>query len=217
MKKFLSVGLKSQWKTIVVIFVLLIIQAFFQMNQKLGGDMVLIPCLAVNFPFHKIPLVYVILAEAVHHNVDMNVAGLVVPIGMGADNHLVAGEVFFGIFHPKCLSLFSRQPTLCHILRIEGNNIMVLFDFLTGVVLVEFAVEVSAFIVKGIWLTVDTIKEVFLTQNRHAVIIHDLFLGELVVLEQKVMYGSSVIPGFHCDVLDDCHNDFSKCFVVRNG
>ena len=32
MKKFLSVALKFQWKTILVIFVLLIIQTFFQME-----------------------------------------------------------------------------------------------------------------------------------------------------------------------------------------
>ena len=172
--------------------------------------MVLITGLAVDFPLHKGSLIYVLFTQAVHHDVDMDVAGLVVPIGMGAYDHLMPGEVFFRIFHPKSLRPFSCQSAFRHILRIEGNNVMVLFDFLAAAVLVEFAVCVCAFIIEGIRLTVDPVKVVFLTQNRHAVIIRDHFLGELVVLEQEVMYGSGVVVGFHGDVLDDGHKSFSS-------
>ena len=100
------------------------------MLQVLVRHMVLVPCLAINGPFHKGPRRDIQFPQTVDYDMDMNVSAAIVPVHVRTDQSLMAWKVGFCIFQSKLLCSFSRQTIFCTVPWIEADDVMVAFDFI---------------------------------------------------------------------------------------
>ena len=83
------------------------------MLQVLIRHMVLVPCLAINGPFHKRLLSHIQFSQTVDYDMDMNVAAAIVPVHVRTDQCLMSRKVGFCVFQSKLLCPFSRQAIFC--------------------------------------------------------------------------------------------------------
>lgn len=69
------------------------------------GEVMLVSSAGIAFPFHEVLPFYIFFADAVENDVDVDVAGMVVAVFVGADQSLVSGEVLFRVIHTDGLCL----------------------------------------------------------------------------------------------------------------
>ena len=91
------------------------------------------------------------------------------------------------------------------VLWIEADNIMVRFDFVEGLVLVEISICFLTFHCKGKRIAVYAIKVVFFTNDHMPIFVKDRFLRIFVMLKNQITFRFSIICIFTCDVFQYCH------------
>ena len=91
----------------------------FQIKEIIFREMMFISGTGIAWPFHEALPLHVILPQAVDHDMHMDVAAFIVAVCVGADQSLMAGKIFPGIFQAELLRPLPGQIVLCHILWIE--------------------------------------------------------------------------------------------------
>ena len=71
----------------------------------------------------------------------MNVAGMVMPVRVGADNRLMSGEMFLAVGKPQLLCFIYGQAVVRHITRVKADDVVVAFYILPLVVLAVFHIR----------------------------------------------------------------------------
>lgn len=77
-----------------------------QIGQQASCLVMLVSGAADTRPFHKFLRLHIQFAQAVDHDMDMDVAAAVVAVRVGAYNRLVPGEIFLCVLHPDDLCAF---------------------------------------------------------------------------------------------------------------
>ena len=113
----------------------------------------------------------------------MNISTAIMTISVGADKSLVSGKIFSGIFHAKFLCLFPCQSMFILVLWIEADDIMMRFDFIERLVLMEISICFLTFHCKGKRIAVYAIKVVFFTNDHMTIFIKDRFLRIFIMLK----------------------------------
>lgn len=153
------------------------------MLQVLIRHMVLVPCLAINGPFHKRLLSHIQFSQTVDYDMDMNVAAAIVPVHVRTDQCLMSWKVGFCVFQSKLLCPFSRQAIFCAVPWVKADDIMVAFDFILVFVLLVLAVQLLADCIKGIGFTVQTVQIILISHDTISVLVKDWRFPKLVMLE----------------------------------
>ena len=104
-------------------------------------------------PFHKVLSFNIVGTDTVDHNMNMNITCRVVTIRMCADKSFVSRKILFCKFHPESLCPSGRESIVITIPRIKTDDVMMGFDFSTGLILIEAFVGLFVFFSEGIWIT----------------------------------------------------------------
>ena len=121
-----------------------------------------IACTVIIISFHEILAFYVKFAEAVYHDMHMNVAALVMAIHVSTDKRLVSVKVFLCKFQSQLLSFLTSEASFC-ITRIEADDVVMRFDFICILVLMILRIQDLTFLGKGKRLAVKSIQIVFIS------------------------------------------------------
>ena len=155
--------------------------------------MVLVAGHVVDGTLHEGLFIHIVLPQAVEHDVRVDVPGMAVPVRMGADDGLEAGEIPFCVPHADLLRALRGEAVVPGVCRVKGNDVVVLLYFFRRLVLVEGIVGVVAFVIIGPRVAVDPFKEAVLPGDGDAVFVEEHFLRLPVMLEDEVVDGTRVI------------------------
>ena len=176
-------------------------EGFLQVLQVLVCYMVLVPCLAINGPFHKRPRRDIQFPQTVDHNMYMNVAAVIMTVHMRTDQSLMTRKVGFCIFQSKLLCSFTRQAIFCAVPWIKADNVMVAFDFILVFVLLIFTVQLLAGRIEGIGFTVQAVQIKLIPHDTISIPVKDRSFPKLVMLENQILQCSAIVGTLTCDVL----------------
>ena len=163
--------------------------------------MVLVPCLAVNGPFHKGLLGHIQLSQTVDYDMYMNIAAAIVTVHVRTDQCLMPRKIRFCIFQSKLLRPFSRQTIFRAVPWIEADDVMVRFNFILVFVLLIFAVQLLAGRIEGIGFTVQAVQIKLIPHDAISVLIKDRSFPKLVMLKNQVLQCSTIVRTLTCDML----------------
>ena len=176
-------------------------EGFLQVFQVLVRHMVLVPCLAVNGPFHKRPRRDIQFPQTVDYDMDMNVSAAIVPVHVRTDQCLMPRKICFCVFQCKLLCPFPRQTIFCAVPWIKADDVMVAFDFILVFVFLVLAVQLLADRIKGIGFTVQTVQIKLISHDTISVLVKDRSFPKLVMLENQILQCSTIVGTLTCDVL----------------
>ena len=163
--------------------------------------MVLVPCLAVNGPFHKRPRRDIQFPQTVDYDMDMNVSAAIVTVHVRTDQCLMPRKICFCVFQSKLLRPFTRQTIFCAVPWIKADDVMVRFNFILVFVLLIFAVQLLAGRIEGIGFTVQTVQIKLIPHDTISVLVKDRSFPKLVMLENQILQCSTIVGTLTCDVL----------------
>ena len=163
--------------------------------------MVLVPCLAINGPFHKGLLGHIQFSQTVDYNMHMNVAAAIVTVHVGADQCLMPRKICFCIFQSKLLRPFPRQAIFCAVPWIKADDVVVAFDFILVFVLLIFTVQLLSGCIEGLGFTVQTVQIKLIPHDAISVMVKDWSFPKFVMLENQILQRSTIVGTLTCDVL----------------
>ena len=158
--------------------------------------MVLVTSPGVARALHVVPAFHVVFSEAVDYDVDVDVAGVVVAVEVGADDGLVSGEVPFCVFQAEGLRTFSGELSRGGVFGIEGDYVVVGLDLGVVLVFMVFLVEFPALHVEGGRVAVNARDMEGLAHDEVAVFVAKGLVAHFVVLEHEVLDGGLVVRAF---------------------
>ena len=162
--------------------------------------MVLIACFAVNRAFHKRLLRNIQFSQTVDYDMHMDIAAAIMTIHVGADQRLMPRKVGFYIFHADGLCLFTCQPTLVFVGRIEADEVVVRLDFVVILILVVLRIKHFALHIKKFWFTIYAFQQNIPAEHPVSICIQKRFLQDLIVLIFQIVECRTVVCAFTCDV-----------------
>ena len=68
--------------------------------------------------------------QGIDNDMNVNVAAVVMPVGVGADNGLVSTKMRFAKFLSKLLCLVNGQSVISRVTRIKADDVVVAFHIL---------------------------------------------------------------------------------------
>ena len=83
---------------------------------------------------------------------------------------------------------------------------MVRLDFFTSLVFAEASVYSLTLLMKGVRITVDSVKQVFFSWNASASFIKDRLAGEFIMLSGQIVNSSTVVGILERNVFNYCHD-----------
>jgi len=134
----------------------------------------------------------------------MNVAGMVMPVRVGADNSLMSGKLCFAKFLAQRLRFINGQPVVCSVPWVKADDIVVRLHIFPFLVLAITKIGAQTGNSKIFFAAVQRGKAVVLTRNKPPVFIKGGLHGKLVMLKSKVLLGCSVVGIFRADMFECC-------------
>ena len=131
-----------------------------------------------------------------HMDVDdmhMDVAAVVMPVRVGADKGLMAGEMLFTELLPQRLRPVYGQAVVRPVPWVKADDIVVAFHILPP--LIFLIAEIGAHTRNGKILAaaVQRGQAIILTGDKPAVFIKDGLHSKFVMLKEQVLFGGSVV------------------------
>ena len=142
--------------------------------------------------------------QAVYDDMHMNVARVIVPVRVGADNGLVSGEMLVAKFLAQRLSLINGQTVVRSVPWVKADDIVVGFHIFPFLVLAIAEIGAQTGNSKIFFAAVQRGKAVALTGNKPPVFIKGGFHGKLVMLKSEVGFRCSVVGIFRADMFECC-------------
>ena len=155
----------------------------------------------------------------------MDVAGLVMPVRVGADNRLMTGKLLPAEPPAKLLRLIYGQPVVRAVPWVKADDVMMAFDILA--LLIHAIAEVGAHTgnCKIFLAAVQRGNTVILSRHKPPVCVQRGLHGKLVMCKGQVFFSVAVVGVFRADMFERCqrlHLPFpalqtSKQLVVDRG
>ena len=142
--------------------------------------------------------------QAVYDDMHMNVARVIVPVRVGADNGLVSGEMLVAKFLAQRLRLINGQTVVRSVPWVKADDIVVGFHIFPFLVLAIAEIGAQTGNSKIFFAAVQRGKAVALTGNKPPVFIKGGFHGKLVMLKSEVGFRCSVVGIFRADMFECC-------------
>lgn len=177
-----------------------------EIAHELPGAAVLCPGPAVTGAVHVGLPLHVIHSEGVDDHVAVEIPGVLMPVGVGADEGDVAGEVGLAELLPHLLYLLQRQAVVGPVTGVEGEDVVVGLDVSLLPVLVVVEVCFQAIQGKAVRGTADAGDQVCLSGDVVAFLIQKGPLGLLIVLKAEIERCGGVVGVFTGNVFNDGHS-----------
>ena len=131
--------------------------------------------------------------QAVNDDMHMDVAAVVMPVRVGADKGLMAGEMLFTELLPQRLRPVYGQAVVRPVPWVKADDIVVAFHILPP--LIFLIAEIGAHTRNGKILAaaVQRGQAIILTGDKPAVFIKDGLHSKFVMLKEQVLFGGSVV------------------------
>ncbi len=153
----------------------------------------LAPGFRVRWPVHVGQERHFLYPQAVNDDMHMDVAAVVMPVRVGADKGLMAGEMLFTELLPQRLRPVYGQAVVRPVPWVKADDIVVAFHILPP--LIFLIAEIGAHTRNGKILAaaVQRGQAIILTGDKPAVFIKDGLHSKFVMLKEQVLFGGSVV------------------------
>ena len=141
--------------------------------------------------------------QTIDDDMHMDVAGLVMPVRVGADNRLMTGKLFSAKLLAKLLRLVHGQPVVRPVPRVKADNVMVL-DILALLILAIAEVGEHTGNCKIFLAAVQRGNAVILSRHKPPVGVQRGLHGELVMCKGQVFFSVAVVGVFRADMFERC-------------
>ena len=142
--------------------------------------------------------------QTVDDDMHMDVAGLVMPVRMGADNRLMTGKLFPAKPLAKLLRLIYGQPVVRTVPRVKADNVMVALDVLALLILAIAEVGAHTGNCKIFLAAVQRGNAVILSRHKPPVCVQRRLHGKLIVRKGQVFFSVAVVGVFKADMFERC-------------
>ena len=134
----------------------------------------------------------------------MDVAGLVMPVRMGADDRLMTGKLLPAKPLAKLLRLIYGQPVVRAVPRVKADNVMVALDILALLILAIAEVGAHTGNCKIFLAAVQRGNAVILSRHKPPVRVQRRLHGKLIVRKGQVFFSVAVVGVFRADMFERC-------------
>ncbi|SER26115.1 hypothetical protein SAMN04487884_103207 [Butyrivibrio fibrisolvens] len=176
----------------------------FEVAQGSVGTSVLAAGFRVGWPVHVGQERHFLNPQAVYDDMHMNVAAVVMPVRVGADKGLVAGEMFFTELLPQRLRPVYGQAVVRPVPRVKADDVVVAFHIFPPLVFLIAEIGPHTRNGKILPAAVQRRQPVVLAGDKPAGFIKDGLHGKFVMLKEQVLFGGSVVGVFRVDMFECC-------------
>ena len=176
----------------------------FEVFHSRVGAAVLAPGFCVCRSVHVGQQRYFLYPQAVDDDMHMDIAAVVMPVRVGADNRLMTGKLLPAKLLTKLLRLIHGQPIVRAVPWVKADDVMMALDVLA---LLIFAIaEVGAHTCnRKIFLpAVQGGNAVILSRHKPPVCVQCGLHGELVVRKGQIFFSVAVVGIFRADMFERC-------------
>ena len=142
--------------------------------------------------------------QTVDDDMHMDVAGLVVPVRVGADDRLMTGKLFLAEPLAKLLCLIYGQPVVRAVPWVKADDVMVALDILALLILAVAEVRAHTGNCKIFLAAVQRGNAVILSRHKPPVGVQRGLHGELVMCKGQVFFSVAVVGVFRADMFERC-------------
>ena len=161
-------------------------------------------CFCITKPHFIGKRLYLFHPDAVQDDMHMDIPALVMSIVMGADQHLMSGEMLFSKRQTKFLRLFHRQ-SFFSVFGFKADNVMVSLYLSLILIFPILFIYSPALSRKVIGITVYSLQKVFFSNLRISVFIPDNLLCSFIVFKNQVTLGFRIVRIFTGDMFNNRH------------
>ena len=197
----------------------------FEIFHRRVGTAVLASGFCVRWSVHVGQQRHIFDPQTVDDDMHMDVAGLVMPVRVGADDRLMTGKLLPAKPLAKLLRLIHGQPVVRAVPRVKADNVMVALDILALLILAIAEVGAHTGNCKIFLAAVQRGNAVILSRHKPPVRVQRRLHGKLIVRKGQVFFSVAVVGVFRADMFERCqrlHLPFpepqtSKRLVVDRG
>ena len=160
----------------------------FEIFHRRVGTAVLASGFCVRWSVH-VGQQHIFDPQTVDDDMHMDVAGLVMPVRVGADDRLMTGKLLSAKLLAKLLRLVHGQPVVRTVPRVKADNVMVALDILALLILAIAEVGAHTGNCKIFLAAVQRGNAVILSRHKPPVRVQRRLHGKLIVA--KVRYFSA--------------------------
>ena len=142
--------------------------------------------------------------QTVDDDMHMDVAGLVMPVRVGADNRLMTGKLLPAKPLAKLLRLVHGQPVVRAVPWVKADNVMVALDVLALLVFAIAEIGAHTGNRKIFLAAVQRGNAVILSRYKPPICVQHGLHGELVVCKGQVFFSVAVVGVFRADMFERC-------------
>ena len=142
--------------------------------------------------------------QTVDDDMHMDVAGLVMPVRVGADNRLMTGKLLPAKPFAKLLRLIHGQPVVRAVPRVKADDVMMALDVLALLIFAIAEVGAHTGNRKIILAAVQRGNAVILSRHKPPVCVQRGLHGELVVCKGQIFFSVAVVGVFRADMFERC-------------
>ena len=142
--------------------------------------------------------------QTVDDDMHMDVAGLVMPVRVGADDCLMTGKLLPAEPLTKLLRLVHGQPVIRAVPWVKADDVMVALDVLALLILAIAEVGTHTGNREIILAAVQGGNAVILSRHKPPVCVQRGLHGELVVCKGQVFFCVAVVDVFRADMFERC-------------
>ncbi len=176
----------------------------FEIFHRRVGAAVLASGFCVRWSVHIGQQRHIFNPQTVDDDMHMDVAGLVMPVRVGADDCLMTGKLLPAEPLTKLLRLVHGQPVIRAVPWVKADDVMVALDVLALLILAIAEVGTHTGNREIILAAVQRGNAVILSRHKPPVCVQRGLHGKLIVRKGQVFFSVAVVGVFRADMFERC-------------